>query len=180
MAYTDTGRKAEAQGGGVGSLNVTLNSTVAGNFLALGSSVYQDETAVAVSDGVNGSYTQSFRVHVQFATAALHYVANNGGGNLTITSDPSGGAGTYDMSIYAHEFSGGPTSAPASGTPATNTGTGTTSSTTAMTPADNDVLLLAVDSHTTSGTVTENAGGDGFSLSNEHESGASAEPGSLV
>jgi len=183
MVWAATARKAEAQGGGVSSLNVSLNSTVAGNQILAGASVYNDNgpTAVAVSDGANGSYASSFVIRNGVQTAALRYVASNAGGNLTLTFTPSGGSdSSYDYSVYVHEFSGGDTAALASGTPATNTGSGTTASTGSMSPAHNDVLLIAVDGHPASGTVSENAGSEGFTLSNDHESGSAAEPGSMV
>ena len=182
MAWTDTTRKAEAQGGGVTSLNVTLNSTVAGNLVVAGHSSFEGAgnfaAATTYSDGGN-TWTESFRTAISGGKqiSGLGYSVLTTGGNRTINFDP--GTSSYDMSVYVHEFSG-PHATPASGTPVTSTGNSTTASTGAMTPADNDVLLIAVDGHATSGTVTENAGSEGFTLSNDHESGTSAEPGSMV
>jgi hypothetical protein len=87
------------------------------------------------------------------------------------------------MSVYAHEFSG-PHDTPASGTPVTATGVTaqTLADTGAFTPADADALYVAIDGHSASGTVTENVapGDTDWTLSNDHESGVAAEPGSMV
>ena len=189
MAWSYGGLQNSNNGSGSGSLTVALNGTTAGRFIAVGASVFNNTgtiTGVAVSDGTNGAYTQSFFVTRQSGTTrqatSLHYFPNNAGGDLTITVDPSdAGTDSYDFTIFAAEFAGGDTTSPASGTPVTNSATtGTTASTGTTSPADNDVLVIAVDGNDTSGTITENAGGEGFTLIAEHESGVSAEPGSWV
>jgi hypothetical protein len=183
VPYTDTGRKNTAIGGGVGSVNVTLNSTVAGNLVVVGASTFNgssiDPNSI-VTDGVN-AWTQTFsRVASSGANrqeAALSFSVLTTGGNLTITVDP--GTAIYDMWVDAHEFSG-PHATPSSGTPVTNEGTTeTTSDTTAFTPADSSCLFVAVDGNSASGTITENVapGNTDWTLSNENESGAGAEPG---
>ncbi len=150
-------------------------SAVTGIQFSNGAVTDNGDGTVQVATGVGGGGDASTNT----ATSVDSEIAlfSGTGGNRTITSDP--GTGSYDMSIYVHEFAG-THATPASGTPSTNSGSGTTSSTTNMTPADNDVLLLACDGHTASGTTTENQGSQGFTLSNEHESGSSAEPGSFV
>ena len=190
MAWGDTTRKTEVGGGGVASVNVTLNDTVAGNFIAAGTSAWKSTgapAAVAMSDGTNGAYTQSLFTSVGLTAVSLHYFANGAGGAISVTSDPSGGGAgdANDLYMALHEFSGGDTTSPASGTPATATGTSTTADTGTMTPADDSVLLLAVLDYDSSGTITENAGGEGFTLSNERDIGAGngpdpGQPGSMV
>lgn len=186
MPFTDTGRKAEITGGGVASLAITLNNTVAGNLVVVGVSSYNSSSNTASStanDGAN-TWTQLFsRVQssgVERQEAALIYSVLGTGGNRTITVDP--GTVSYDMSIYAHEFSG-THATPASGTPVTNAGTTqTTADTTAFTPADPDCLYVAMLGNSATGTITENVspGDNNWTLSNDHESGSAAEPGSMV
>lgn len=186
MAWADTTRKAEAQGGGLGSLAVTINNTVAGNMVVVGCSVYGNGTGdpnSAGSDGAN-TWSQVFsRVQASGSErqeAALLSSVLGTGGNRTITVDP--GSGTYDYSLFAHEFSG-THATPASGTPVTNSGgSGTSADTTAFTPADPDTLYIAVLGNSASGTITENVspGDTNWTLSNDHESGSAAEPGSMV
>ncbi len=181
-SWADTGRKNKAEGQQVGSLNVTLTGTVAGNFLAAGGSQWDNApdapTSVAVSDDVNGAYTSSVFSSLNDQAVSLHYVGSGAGGNITVTQTPAPAA-TYDTSIFIHEFSGGHAT-PASGTPVTATGTSTAPATGAMTPADNDVLLLSVLGFDNTGTITENAGTEGFTLSNETEFSGTGQPGSMV
>jgi hypothetical protein len=180
MSWSATARKNWVSAAGVASLNVTLNSTVAGNLIAVATSGWKSTgpTSMAVSDGTNGAYTSAFFAVNGSPAIALHYLPNNAGGNLTVTATP-GPASSYDMAIAVHEFSGGDTVAPASGTPATNTGISAADSTGTMTPSDNDVLLLAALDHDSYTAVTENAASEGFTLSNENE-GAPGQPISLV
>jgi hypothetical protein len=189
VAWADTTRKAENGAGGAASLNVTLNSTVAGTFIAAGASMWKSTGApasCAVTDDVNGAYTSSFFIPIAAATlaASLSYLPSGAGGTLTITFNPEGGGSgdTNDLCGYVHEFSGGHAT-PASGTPATDEGTsGTTAATGAMTPADNDVLVFAAMAYLEDNTITENAGAEGFTLSNESDSGnpGGGQHGSLV
>jgi hypothetical protein len=125
MTWAYTTRSASAVGAGVASVNITLNSTVAGNFIGVGTAcaaaggLTAAPTSLAVSDGTNGSYTQSGYVTNSDVGAGLHFFAQGAGGNLTITSNPSGASGdSNDMLAVAAEFSGGAAS-PASGTPST-------------------------------------------------------------
>lgn len=188
MSYVDTGRKAEASGGSIQSLNITLNSTVAGSLVVVGSSVYQNLSITPnsiVTDGGN-TWTQSFsRVQTsgtERQEAALSYSVLTTGGNRTINIDPNVSTDSFDIAGFAHEFSG-PAATPASGTSVTNVGTTqTTSDTTSFTPADADCLFVAVDGNSASGTITENVapGDTNWTLSNKLESGASGEPGSMV
>lgn len=183
MAWAYTGRSATQTGSGGGSLNVTLASTVAGNQIFVGGSYFgftTVPTACAVSDSTNGAYTQSFFNNNSFQGASLHYFANNAGGSLTITVNPTATDDRFDFWIVAAEFSGGDTSSLASGTPSSSNGLSTTASTGSTTAADSDALLVAMLGTQTAGTITENAASEGFTLLAENESGASAEPGSLV
>ena len=185
-AWAFTGVSNSTTGSGAGSFTLACNGTAAGSLIAVGASIFNSITGitgVTVSDATNGAYTQSFRAVLITSVeqdATLHYFPNNAGGNLTITVNPAAPTDLYDVFIVCAEFSGGDTTAPASGTPATNTGSSTTASTGSTTPADNDVLVLAMEGHTASGTITENAGGEGFTLIAENESGVLAEPGSMV
>lgn len=185
MAWTNTTRKNSGTGGGVGSINVTLNSTAAGSLIVVGTSWWQGSgnlLTTTVSDGANGAYTQSFLVNSPTSgfkvAATLHYFRNNAGGDLTINvAFASGADSTPDLFAAVHEFAGGDTTAPASGSANSTQGASATASTGSMTPADNDVLLLAMMSEE-QGTITENQAGQGFTLSAESES--SGQPGSLV
>lgn len=187
-AITDTTRKAENTAGGAGSVTVTLNSTVAGNLVVVGCSLYNSNSSIAPSLGITdggNTYTQVFKasrsVSFERQVATLWYSVLGTGGNRTIVIDAND-AENYDWWCNAHEFAGADAT-PVSGTAVTNSGTSeTTSDTTAFTPADADALYVAVDGHSASGTVTENVspGDTDWTLSNENESGASAEPGSMV
>jgi hypothetical protein len=186
MPFADTTRKNVAEGTGVGSLNVTLNSTVSGNLVVAGSAVYNGSSSApnsAITDGSGNSYTQSFTRSASSGTdrleTGLSYSVLTTGGNLTITCDP--GASTYDMTVFVHEFSG-PHATPTSGTPVTNAGTTeTTADTTAFTPADADALYIAVLTGWTWAAITENVapGSTDWNLSNENES-SPGNAGSMV
>jgi hypothetical protein len=182
MAIADTGRKGEVNGDAATARTIAINSTVAGNFIAV--MVITDGGTPTVSDDVNGAYTNAFTFNS--GSSGLWYKTNIAGGNITITITPNPTSGTWSYSA-AHEFSGVVTSSPLSGTPDTNnTGSITSPSGVAtagpMTPADNDVLMLACcryNNFLTSWTI--NAGGEGFSNSND--SGATVTnqmPGALA
>jgi hypothetical protein len=184
--YIDTGRKNEANATGVGSLNVTLNSTVAGNLLAMGVSAFNNASVVpnsVVTDAGN-TWSQSFTRSTSSGTFRLESSVSasvlSAGGNRTITVDP--GTSTYDMWINVQEFIG-PAATPLSGTPVTNVGTvETTADTTAFTPADAGCLFVAVEGHISDGTITENVapGDTNWIFSNDQETGAAASPGAMV
>ena len=173
-SWADTGRKVESAGGGSNSVQVTLNSTAAGSLITVGTACYTsgtwpgDITVIAVSDGINGAYSAAFFKLFNRIVSGLNYFANNAGGNLTITSDPDGTASAIWVAV--HEFSGGATTSPLSGTPATASGYSATIASGSFAPADNDVLLLAVGTNESNTTIAENAGSEGFTLSNELES----------
>lgn len=185
-AITDTTRKAENAAGSAGSVTVTLNSTVAGNLVVVGCSIYNANATAAPSLGITdggNTYSQVFKATASSGSerqlATLWYSILGTGGNRSIVIDANDGE-LYDWWCAAHEFAGADA---VSGTAVTNTGTTqTTSDTTAFTPADADTLYVAVDGHSASGTVTENVspGDTDWTLSNENESGSSAEPGSMV
>jgi hypothetical protein len=184
MSYADTARKATALGSIVASVNVTLNSTIAGNLVICGTSSYDGggfSMDAVITDGGN-TWTKSFKQQdpgTSNQCANLSYSVLGTGGNRTINSDP--GINTnYDIAVFVHEFSG-PHTTPASGTPVgAGAASGTTASTGSMTPADNDVLVIAVLASTNPMTITENAGSEGFSLSNENEVGGDGDRGSMV
>lgn len=171
--WTSTGIKATgASSSNADSATLTLGDTSTNSFIAVSVSIFDSDAnpaSITVSDNINGTYTSSFYQGITNGGIGIRYFPTNPGGNLIITANPDGA--TSDFSIMAHEFCGGHAT-PASGSPVTATGSSTTPSTGAMTPADNNVLLLAsVVAHVTPGTITENAGGQGFTLSNEREDG---------
>lgn len=182
MAIASTGRKSVNNAAGVASLNNTHNSSVAGNLIVCATSAWGNPTAptsVAVSDGANGTYTVGAFVAAVQAAAALNYKENGAGGNLTVTSNPSGApADSNDMSVYTEEFSGVALSSSLSVAAVTNTGSSATSSTGNITPADNDCLIVAWGDYDGSGVITGNAGGEGFTQSNIVQ-GGTAQPGWL-
>lgn len=176
MAWASTGVKNTGATGEVDIGTLALNGTTAGSFIVAAARVFDGDTnptTLAVSDNVNGSYTQSFIVTRTNGIMGVHYFQNNGGGDLTISFNASGASAFHQL--YAHEFTGGRAS-PASGTPSTNTGNDTSVSTGSMTPADNDVLLIAFMIMFGPGgtTITENAGAEGFTLSNESQDSLSS------
>lgn len=154
MAWTFTGNSAVASGTSIASLDVVLNGTRAGNFIAVYTGTIQtfsDTPGINVSDNVNGSYSLS-----KFQTSggdqvfsSLHYFAAGAGGNLTITTDPQGPHDSSIIRVVAAEFAGGHRTSPPSGAASGNFGFSTPPSTGSATPADNDVLLLA-------GTLVDN------------------------
>lgn len=173
-SWADTTRKNESAGGGSDSVEISLNSTASGSLIAVFTSCWDtdgDNTAIAVSDTTNGSYSSAFYNECADQSKLicdLSYFANNASGNLTITSNPNGTT-VGSIWVCVHEFSGGLTTAPLSGTPATNGSTGTAISSGSFSPPDNDVLLLAGAVGDMINTITENAGSEGFTLSNEFE-----------
>ena len=58
MPIADTGRKAEANGSGISTVTINLNSTVAGNTILV--AVTSDGTTRTVSDNVNGAYSNAY------------------------------------------------------------------------------------------------------------------------
>jgi len=154
-------------------------NVTAGNFVAFLISITGDSVTLSLNDGTN-TITNAFTVSNGTAcTSALYYIRNHSGGNPTCTIDSGGNL--VDWFVEVAEFSGGNTTSPASGTPTTNSGLSGTASTGSMTPADNDVLLLA-DMATIVGdpTLTENAGSEGFTLLGENEVTANGARGSAL
>lgn len=170
-------------GGSAVSTTCALTGVAAGNCLVLGASVWSNSaqaTSVAVSDTVNGAWTSALFVpDTNVSVAAMRFFPNCGAGNPTITVTPAPGGGFYDLWVSAAEFSGGATASPLSGTPTTSAGGTSPATTTAMTPADNDVLLAAIMTYNSFSAITENAGGEGFTLIFENNDG-SGQPGSFV
>ena len=172
-------QSAELTAAGSPTYTITLLLVTAGNFLAFCSSEFNSNTTASVSDGT--AYTQSFAVSDGGSPGQrtfLDYLENVGAGTHDAVWTP--GAGTPDFGGLFMEVSGIATSSSATGTPATNSATsGTTSSTGTTTPAQ-AAFIIAVDGHGGTGTCTENAGAEGFTLVDEHESGSGAEPYSVV
>lgn len=189
MAITDSTRKSENQGTG-GSITVTLNSTVVGNTLVFGASIYNSNsdnmTTSTLSDTANTFAALSRHVTsagVERQGSQIWSCPITTGGNRTLTFDP--GTSNYDFSVYVHEFTG-VHATPSSGTPVNNQGgAGTTADSTAFTPGEANCLIVSLLGNSATGTITENVNTGGgadtdWTLSNDHESGSSAEPGSMV
>lgn len=165
-------------GGSVANRQVTLNGTTAGNLIVVAGTYFAAGTTITVSDSINGAYTQVF---VQAAASdnhrtSLSYKANIAGGTVTITYTPPAAA---DTCIVAAEFNGIATVTPLN-TSNSGNGTGTTANSSSITTTQATTTLIAVEGQGTSGAITQNAGSEGFTLIGENESGASAEPISLV
>lgn len=165
-------------GGSVANRQVTLTGTTAGNLIVVAGTYFAAGTTITVSDSVNGTYTQVF---VQAAASDSHrtslsYKANIAGGTVTITYTPPSAA---DTCIIAAEFNGIATVSPLNTSNSTN-GTGTTANSSSITTTQATTTLIAVEGQGTSGSITQNAGSQGFTLIGENESGASAEPISFV
>lgn len=183
MTWSYTTNKNTATATAAASLNVSLNSTLFGSFIAVGTACWDfpnpAPTSVAVSDGTNGSYTSSGYSTTSDSGAGLSWFSVGAGGNLTITTNPTGGVGdSQDIWVVAAEFAGNAAS-PATGTPATANGTSTTPLSGTTTPAVADALMLAFLNTDSGGTITENRLGEGYSLIAERE-GASDANGSFV
>jgi hypothetical protein len=185
MAWSDTTRKAEASIENAASLSVVLNSTVAGSCIVVAGSHWRStggaSTTVTISDNVNGTYTHvtGSPLVVGIVGACLAYFANNAGGNLTVTLDPTGGTDAHDLALDVHEFAGGLTSSPLDQAATASGASGTSASVGAVTPGTAAGLALAVIDPDGYGSTTENAGSEGFTLSNENE-GAPGQPISFV
>lgn len=185
MAWRFTGLKAEANGVGLASLNVTLNNSAPGTLIVVCCSYWRPggpSATVTVSDGINGNYSQvsgSPKILNDQGTI-LAYLPNNLGGNLTVNINPSGGTDSYDMWASVSEFSGGWQSADVAGEATNNSGTSTTGTASAITPKVPGALLIAALGYDTSATITENGAGEGYTLLDEIESPAGVQPGSAV
>jgi hypothetical protein len=167
MAWAASGVHNIGFASSVNSLNVTINGTTAGSFIGTGSGGYDGlgVSGMTVSDGTNGSYSQSFWQNTTPTSFGIHYFANNGGGNLTLTFTPSRNS---SVTAAVREFTGGATSSPASGTPSNQGSASSIPNTGSMTPADNDVLFLAGMHFDSNGdTWTDNNAGEGFTLSDD-------------
>ena len=183
MAYTDTTRKVTGSSAAAVSLDIVLNNTVAGNLVVVvcvANRAGGPASAPTITDGGN-TWTKETSQWVDPTGVGISWSVLTTGGNRTINCSPNG-VNTYAIAAFAHEFSG-QHATPKSGTNVLSSGSSTTADTTAMTPADNDPLVVAaagsVDGDT---TFTENVGpGDtGWTLSNEQQTGASGATGSMV
>jgi hypothetical protein len=185
MTWSDTGRHAVGGIENTRSVNLALNSTVAGNMIAVLVTAWNSGAVptISVSDSANGSYgaavfTKTVTGNLGSNRVSLYVFPNNAGGNLTINATTNI---TSDTEVFAREFAGGVTSSPLSGGPHTASGSTSPASTGQMTPADNDVLLLAGVVYDSASTMTENAGGEGFTLSDKRVWDSSGgQPGSFV
>jgi len=177
MAWTDTGRKNEGHVSSGLTVQATLNSTAAGSMIAVATSSWLSSSH-AVADDVNGSYGSPIvNVANTDQRNGLFVFPNNAGGNITVTLTCNSSSG--NKSIFVHEFAGGALSAPQSGSANSATGSGNPQNPGTIAPPDDDVLALAVVGGG-AGTITENAGGEGFTLSNEHETDTPGQPTSFV
>ena len=173
MAYTDTGHHAVNQGndGGV-SVQVTLTGTTAGNLVVVGAASNRGggpTPTLLVTDDKSNSYTNEGVSYADPEGASISWSKITTGGTLVI-SVSGNGANSYDLFVAAREFAG-PNASPSSGSPTGSTGTSATADTTAVTPADNDVLVCAVCGSENSGGIAENTapGDSGWTLSDENE-----------
>lgn len=182
MPFVDSTRKAEVSGGSVVSVDLTLNSTVAGNLVVVGTTATRSGGPASdptVTDGGN-AWTKETSQWVDPKGIGVSWSILTTGGNRTINCSPNG-VNSYDITAYAHEFAG-PHASPKSGTNVLADGNSTTADTGAMTPADDDSLVVALESNVSSGTVTENVspGDTDWTLSNESESATNASVSSMV
>jgi len=188
MAWSDTGRKAFNPQGSNQTNAVALAGTAAGSLIVGGVSFWNATTPapdgdISVSDSVNGAWASGggeafYKIAGGGAhqACALFYLKNNAGGALTITFTSA--AANYDWDVFVHEFAGSGAGTVLSGTPVTATGTNTTPDTGNLVPTHQNVLLVAMLGVNSSGALTENRLGEGFTLSNEDE--ATMQMGSLV
>lgn len=181
MAWASTGRKNSAGITTGTACNVTLNSTVAGNMIVVVASLWASggSPTATCSDDVNGSYGTAIITQVASQIRVYIWVKPNiAGGNVTVTTTASASGWTW---AAVHEFSGGVTASPTSGTPGSASGSTTPGSSGSTTPADADCLVVAACSLNTGSAITENAGGQGYTLSNEMEDPpGTGQPGSFV
>lgn len=193
MGWADTGRKNSNIAGGAATLTVTLNSTVVGNFLVAGCSAYNalaDFTSVGVTDdtGGDGGNTwnpdkfQQVIASSDRQVASIHSAIITLGGNRSVIFDPVGPA-NCDFFGVVHEFSGQHATPADGATPTGATGiTSDTADTGSLTPQNDNALVVAMEGHGASGTITPNQapGNTDFIQSAENESGSGAEPGSMM
>lgn len=182
MGWASTGNKAVTGASASASLTLALLGTTAGNSIAVACSCWGNPvgpTSCPISDNINGSYAQALFRNNVLASVALAIFDNIAGGNVTITCNPQGAtADSNDISIFAHEFSGGALTSSLSGSAITAIGTSTNPATGILTPSDADCLILGVLDFDSNASIAENAAGEGFILSNERE--GLPQPGDLV
>lgn len=190
MAWVDTTTKRTFSGvdsGGAGLTDAGTISVNVGDFAVVGGCTSRaggPQPTIVITDGLSntwdGSDAVSYSGDAGGVSSALRWSTITTGGSMAIKV-VANGSSSYDVTAFIHIFQN-PHATPTSGSGVSNTGTVSPMDTTAVTPADNDVLVVAVASAGgSSRTITENNGtGDaGWTLSNEQESGANCS-GSLV
>src|SRR3989475_3925498 len=137
MAFGDTGHKAKAAAVGVVSLNVVLTGTTAGNLVVVITCFNRAATSAdaTVTDGGN-TWTKETGLYNDPQGISCSWSVLTTGGDRTINTSING-VNSYDIAVFAHEFSG-PAASPKSGVPITASGNSAASDTGSMTPADRD------------------------------------------
>ncbi len=180
MAWIDTAHKATALTSGV-TVNMSLGSVAVGDFIVACSMTTRagiPGTNVITSSPIE-TWTPAYTTVVSDPSSlGMSWAIAGSAGTYTITCSGNG-SNSFDMFLTSHAFTN-PNSSPLSGTPVTATGSGTTADTGTMTPADNDVLVVANFMSQSAGTITENAspGDSGWTVDTENETSLS--PGSVV
>ena len=162
-------------------VDTTLNGTTAGNFLVVNVSFQADPGTWVISGG-GLTYVSRYGQYDsnQGCGAWQWYVASLAGGNVTVRVDSSPHSALLNIFVSLAEFSGGNTS-PASGSTNFNlTDSTSIAKTGSISPPDSNVLILANMGNIQSGTVTENQGGQGFTLIDEDQGALSGSSGSAV
>jgi hypothetical protein len=177
---TSTGVSAKSSGTGV-SVNLVLAGTTAGNLVvvcAIAARGGGPQPTVTVTDGGN-TWNNLGVAYSDPQGASISWSTLSTGGSRTINVSGNG-SNTYEIVIFAHEFSG-QHATPTSGSVATNTGTSAAMDTGTVTPADADALVVGCGGPVSSGALTENQspGDTNWTLSNEDES-AGGTMGSFV
>ena len=162
----------EGTGSGASSYSISLvSNATAGNCLVMGNSEFNPTTTGTVS---GGGETWSQRVAPNFGSqdTFIDRALNISAGAKTITFTPT--SGTPDWGGCLCEFSGVATSSADDGSNSASGATQTTADPGAATTTATD-LIFAFCGYG-GGTITENAGGEGYTLIAEHEDGSGAEP----
>lgn len=158
-------RTNNSTGSGLTPFVVNVPASTAGNLLVATFMQCQVNTFISITGG--GTWVEAFN-RTNGAQVRMFYAKNIAGGSFTLQVDCSADF-FADMSLSCTEFSGVSTTSPLTGTPSTNASTSTTGSTGSTTPADNDCLVVAAFAGDFPTTITQNAGGQGFTLIDEME-----------
>jgi len=183
MAFLSTGNKISGAGldsGGAG-FSVILTGTTAGNMVVVGCMAARGggpQPTMTVTDGGN-TWTNEGVAYLDPQCASISWSILGTGGSRTILVTGNG-TNSYEIVIFAHEFSG-PHASPSSGTAVTATGTTAAMDSGSITPSDANALIVVVGGPNSSGAITENQspGDTDWILSNESELGG-GDMGSMV